>query len=148
ARRNPGLAGMTATLLFLLLAIAVASSVTAFYLHATLVESEANRRQAEDAERDRREQLWRSDLARAQALRWSGRAGRRFESLAALRQAAAIRPSLELRNEAIACMALMDLRVASQWQLQPPAAASFDNALERYAVSDHEGTIIVRRCVD
>jgi WD40 repeat protein len=38
--------------------------------------------------------------------------GQRYDGLAALRQAAAIRPTLEIRNEAIACMALVDIRPA------------------------------------
>ena len=67
---------------------------------------------AKDAERDRTEQLWRSLIERARAGRTSGRIGQRYDGLTALKQAAAIRPTLEIRNEAIACMALVDLRPA------------------------------------
>src|SRR5947209_3941828 len=62
------------------------------------------------ARRDAVDKLWASYLAQARAGRWSGRVGRRFDSLEALAQAAKIRATLELRNEAIACMALPDLR--------------------------------------
>jgi WD40 repeat protein len=61
------------------------------------------------------EQLWHSYLAQAQAQRLSGRVGRRFESLEVLKKAVAIRPSIELRNEAIACMALADVRKTKSW---------------------------------
>ena len=65
------------------------------------------------AENDATEKLWGADLARAQAGRWSGRVGRRFEGLEALKQAAALDvfPGRrgELRDEAIACMSLLDL---------------------------------------
>src|SRR5262249_20436649 len=72
------------------------------------------RRQAERAEHKAKDRLWASYLAQARAGRWSGRPGRRFEGLVALARAAAIRPSMELRNEAIACLSLIDLR--PQWQ--------------------------------
>src|SRR5207253_1716 len=53
-----------------------------------------------------REELWTSYLAEARANRLSGRPGRRFHSLEVLKKAAAIHPSMELRNEAIASMVL------------------------------------------
>jgi len=71
------------------------------------------------------ERLWGSYLAQARANRWSGRAGRRFDSLDVLARAAALRPSLELRNEAIACMALADVRLAREWKVIQQAAISF-----------------------
>jgi hypothetical protein len=77
-------------------------------------EALANLQRAQKAEQSYKESLWQSYLDQAQARRFSGQMGRRFESLAAIQKAAAIRPSLELRNEAIACMALLDLRVAKE----------------------------------
>src|SRR5262249_15385095 len=71
-------------------------------------DEEATR--AKRAEQETREQLGRSYLAQARATRWSGRTGRRFECLDVLKQAAAIGPSLELRNEAIARLGLTDVR--------------------------------------
>lgn len=93
------------------------------------------------------DRLWDSYLAQARAHRWSGRPGRRFESLVAISNAAAIRPSLELRNEAIACLGLMDLQVQRQWSLDPPVlgavAMSLDARLERYARMGTDGVIAV-----
>lgn len=56
------------------------------------------------------EELWKSYLAQARAGRFSGQNGRRFDSLDALAAAAKLRRSLELRREAIACLALSDLK--------------------------------------
>src|SRR5207249_4174908 len=65
-----------------------------------------------EAEQQRKVAQSYSFLAQARALRWSGRIGQRFQSLDALRKAHAIWPSLpplDLRNEAIACISLVDL---------------------------------------
>ena len=56
------------------------------------------------------EKLWLSCLAQARTGQLSLTVGQRFESLAAIAEAAKIRPDLRLRNEAIACMALPDLK--------------------------------------
>ena len=80
----------------------------------------------------------------------TGRAGQRLVSLDVLSQAAAIRPSVELRNEAIACMALPDLRLAKEWEGDPHGTTmiGFDHPFERYAHSDPQGNISVRRISD
>jgi serine/threonine protein kinase/WD40 repeat protein len=104
---------------------------------------------AKRAEQETREQLWHSYLNQARANRWSGRAGRRFESLEVLRKAAEIRPSPELRNEAIACLALPDVRPLKEWDA--PADSSriwFDCAYQRYAVGQTNGILSVRRVSD
>ena len=95
--------------------------------------------------REAKEQLWGSYLAQARANRWSGRAGRRYDSLEVLRQAAAIRPSLELRNEAIACFTLTDARVARQWPTPAGSVVVFDPDCERYAYwNPSEGLVLCR----
>jgi serine/threonine protein kinase/WD40 repeat protein len=116
-------------------------------------EAEANFNRAERAEKQLREQLWQSYYDQAQARRWSGRPGRRTESLEAIRKAAKIRPSLALRNEAIAAMALTDLQVSRSWPgfqggMQEVASIFFHPDLELYSRSDHYGTTSVRRVVD
>lgn len=89
-------------------------------------------------------------LAQARATRVSGQAGRRFESLDALAKAATIRPAPELRNEAIASMALHDLRVARRLPAGPDVTpvAALDRHLNRYARGDRAGNITVRRLHD
>jgi WD40 repeat protein len=105
---------------------------------------------AEARARDATERLWESYLAQAQARRFSGRPGRRVASLEALASAAAIRPTLELRNEAIASMALVDLRVAKEWEGRPPRSygLAFDAKLERYSIGDAKGNLTIRTVAD
>ena len=72
--------------------------------------------------------LYDAYLAQACAGRWSGRAGRRFGGLQALERAAKLRSelglgqdaTLELRNEAIACLSLVDLRIDKVWEEPGP----------------------------
>ncbi|HOY59273.1 MAG TPA: serine/threonine-protein kinase [Verrucomicrobiota bacterium] len=95
--------------------------------------------------RKARERLWESYVAQAHANRWSGRAGRRFNSLEVLRRAAAMRPSMELRNEAIACLTLSDGREGKTWPTATNTAAVFDPECQRYASwNPTEGLAIVR----
>jgi WD40 repeat protein len=103
-------------------------------------------RRARLAEADAEQKLWGSYLAQAQALRYSHRAGRRFEGLDLLAQAARIRTSLELRNEAIACMALPDMHPVKEWNglAIPSSTVDFDFQHQRYVRSDGQGNLSVR----
>jgi WD40 repeat protein len=96
-----------------------------------------------------REELRNSLLYQARALRQSGRAGQRFQSLSLLAQAAAIRPGPDLRSEAVACMQLMDVR-ESAWKDSPEGTYgwTFDLAHELYAWSDQQGNFHIRRMSD
>jgi WD40 repeat protein len=106
-------------------------------------------RRAEKAEQAAVEKLRDSFLAQAQARRLSGQAGRRFKSLEVLARAAAIRPSLALRNEAIACLPLVDLNLAKKWEFKiNQQRAFFDPAIQRFAVADETGNISVRQIAD
>ncbi|MHC4909885.1 MAG: WD40 repeat domain-containing serine/threonine protein kinase, partial [Planctomycetota bacterium] len=77
-------------------------------------------REALDVAEDR---LWESYLAQARAGRTSDEPGRRFRSLDVLRRAAEIRTSIELRNEAIACMTLNDVHVIDRFTGLPGGTA-------------------------
>ncbi len=137
----------------LLVLVALAYLLTAHEARRAFREAQRADREAAHAklaEQDARERLWEAYLAQAQATRWSGRAGRRFESLEAIRKAAEIRPSLELRNEAIACMALPDLRTAREWDGVPPGTTlvAFDSKYESYARADNQGNVSIRRVQD
>jgi eukaryotic-like serine/threonine-protein kinase len=142
-RRKPLVASLASATLVLLLVVAVGASLAALMLarerSATLL-----------AQQDAMEKLWESYLDQARARRWSGRPGRRIEGLKALASAAAIRPTLELRNEAIACMALMDLRVAREWEGVPPNSfgLAFDAKLEHYSIGDAQGNLSIRTVSD
>jgi len=101
-------------------------------------------KQAKD---DATEKLRIAYLAQARGLRASGSGGQRFASLETVRKAAAIRPDMEARNEAIASLAVSDLRVAKQVILTGHArndAAIFDLNLEKYAFGDTNGNITIR----
>jgi WD40 repeat protein/tetratricopeptide (TPR) repeat protein len=154
-RNNRTVATLTASVALLLVLIAVGSSVTAVWLGK-------ERDKALDAERQKTEKLGESYLNEARAWRWSGRAGQRFQGLEALVKAAEICRTLnqgeerllEIRNEAIGCMALVDLRIDEQWEGEiPPGSrgtmgAGFAPNFERYAVSDDQGNVSVRRVAD
>jgi eukaryotic-like serine/threonine-protein kinase len=144
ARRKPGLASSIGAVLL----------ISALGFAAVLWEwrqTDEARRQATHAKQDALEKLYGSYLAQARANRWSGRPGRRFESLDALGKAAAMRPSLELRNEAIACLTLPDVRVERRITTASPTVPgsfSFDAACERYTCKAADGTISIRRIAD
>jgi serine/threonine protein kinase/WD40 repeat protein len=148
-RRNRLLASaVTAVATVLVLGIAGSSWEAARALRAERQQSRLLL-EAQTARRDATEKLWESYLAQARALRMSGQAGRRFESLGVLRKAAAIRPSPALRNEAIACMVLPDI----QWRVRKGGTESYpstslDPTFERYAVCERTGTVAVRRMLD
>jgi WD40 repeat protein len=111
--------------------------------------------QAEDKATQR---LYRSLVAQTTASRVSRRIGQRFETLKTLAEATKMardlnlpaKDFLNLRNEAIACLALPDLRVAKEWNGWPAGSFSvqFDSALERYARVDRQGSVSVRRVAD
>jgi WD40 repeat protein len=150
-RRNPLVASLLTLAVLLLVLIATGSALSALWLRQ---ERDAAVRAEQKAER----RLYETYLAQAQARRQSGRAGQRLQALAALAEVARLRPRLQLspeqvlalRNEAIACMALPDLRRdEAQAPDYPPALGdgevAFDADLEHYARIDDQGMIVVRR---
>jgi WD40 repeat protein len=98
------------------------------------------------AKDDATEKLWGAYLSEARANRTSTETGQRFASLETVRKAAAIRSDLAVRNEAIACLAVSDLRVAKETVVTGHARnelAAMDLNLEHYAFWDTNGTITV-----
>jgi serine/threonine protein kinase/WD40 repeat protein len=154
-RRNPVVAGLTAAVALLLVLIALGSSLTALYLHATLMESEANRKTA-------RLELGKSLLAQGAAVQRTGLLGQRFESLKLLAQAAGeLRddPSgreflPQIRDHAITALGLTDLQLLGEERplgvVINLETSQCDYRLERYAFVDYYGTkeIVVRRMDD
>ena len=134
-------------------AAAVVAALVIALCAATLSVIRARRdaEQIRQAKDDATEKLWGSYLAEARATRNSSGAGRRFDSLEAVRKAAAIHPDLAVRNEAIACMALGDLREAKYADVKghPPVDGfCYDYKLERYAIGESNGIIKVRAVAD
>ena len=131
ARRRPGVAGLAVALVFTMLA-GVAGVVLAWS-------------EAVAARKAQTEQLWNSLLSEARARRWSHQPGQRFASIESLQRAAAIRPSPELQNEAVATLSLSDLRPAEVWEGNPErqamVALSRDFRLTAFARAD--GAVVV-----
>jgi WD40 repeat protein len=150
-RRNPGLAAASIVAVGLLMIVAAGSTLAAWKFRLDRVR-------IQDAERETRLALFESLESQAQARRLSHRGGQRFASLAALDRAVAIARELNLppdrfnrlRDEAVACMALPDLRETGR-VIHCPAGVllvAFDPTLTRYALRSRDGTITIRRVAD
>jgi eukaryotic-like serine/threonine-protein kinase len=127
-RRNPGWAGTIGAVIALLLIMAVGGTVLSIHLLRAV-----NTLQIVDLERT--DKLWQAHLERARALRSSGRTGQRFGALAAVRDAARIKVTPALRDEAVAALVLPDVEVARLWEGCPEDTLhwAFDAKLETYA---------------
>jgi eukaryotic-like serine/threonine-protein kinase len=176
-KRQPAAAALLAVSAAATLALVIGILAHNAGLAAALKDAELNldkasraEEQARLAEREKTLQLAIAHLREAQARRNSGLVGRRFDSLEAIKKAAAHfralgaldeQRTLELRNEAIACLLLADLKPGKEWTMEagwsPPT--SFDPALQHYAVhaawSDNpekgdvpQGELSVRRVAD
>jgi WD40 repeat protein/serine/threonine protein kinase len=99
---------------------------------------------ARQSERDATDRLWQSLYQQARAGRFSRQTGQRLDSLAALAEAARIRPDERLRDEAIAALALPDVRRVPAWHSSRPpgtTTAAYGGHYRLYARADSEGSI-------
>src|SRR5262249_21243819 len=92
-------------------------------------------------------------LARARAFRLSGQMGQRFKAWDAVAAGAQLRPSeelrAELRNEAIACLACVDLRLDKEVGSNPTEEnVLFDSPFQRYGRRDGKGGVSIYRVGD
>src|SRR5262249_13589783 len=103
-----------------------------------------------NAEREAKEDLWSSYLTQAKALRVSTTSGRRGQSLKPIPAAAQIKTSLELRNKAIACLALPSEELGRPWNAWPKGTEtiSFDKQFKHYVGADRLGHVSVRQVSD
>jgi serine/threonine protein kinase/WD40 repeat protein len=110
-----------------------------------------NARSGESQQRAAAEQhLYEALLGEARAKQLSGLAGHRFESVEAIRKAAAIRRSPDLSDAAVAAFSLPDLREKKQWRFGSHAIAEsvcFDRQFELYACRT-PSAISIRRVED
>jgi serine/threonine protein kinase/WD40 repeat protein len=157
-RRNRLVTGLTASVVLLITVVGIGGAV------ANLLRTERDRarvnegraKQAEEVTNDalgraraaEREVQIRSHLAQATAYRRSGQPGRRYKCLDELRQAVDRNPSDELRaalrDEAIASMALVDLRGLDGPVPAGTLGLAFDVSYRRYAFADEHTKIHVR----
>ncbi len=159
-RRNPKVALLTGLTALLLVVIAVGGVVLSVRLSTALGRANEDRDAARLAEREAKEKLLLSLVSEAKASRYSRRIGQRFDSLVAIRKASALARELdqppavfdELRNLAIAALALPDLQPTDRWVSEPtdPGWATtyycdFDPRFRRAALSSTEGAVSVRR---
>jgi eukaryotic-like serine/threonine-protein kinase len=163
AKRRPAVAASLAVSAAAMLALFVGTLIHNAQLGAALDDARL-------AEREKTRQLAIAHVREAQARRNSGQVGRRFESLESLKKAVELfrglgqldeERTLELRNEAIACLTLVDLKPGKEWPRDPEWSAplTFDPALRYYVVhstadqhpekSDlRQGQLSVRRVSD
>jgi WD40 repeat protein/tRNA A-37 threonylcarbamoyl transferase component Bud32 len=114
-RRNPLVAAMTLNCMMLLLATTIVSTISAVRTSAALRVAQVERMRTAmalaEAERERttaRDQLWQSLTAQGRAQRL---AGARWEALKALGDAAKMKPSEDLRQQAIQALASPGVRL-------------------------------------
>jgi signal transduction histidine kinase len=126
-------------------------AVLALAVAAVLASMRATRHQrlAEQAQEAARTELWHTYLSKARAARLGSALDRRQESLHAIAGAAAIHSSAELRDEAIATLALTDFARERSWPLSEEVTTqAFDRELRQYAIGWANGDIVVRRVSD
>ncbi len=158
-RRHPGVTGTAGVSALVTLLLAVAGLwANNWMMQAEQKQTKQERDRAFKAEEEGKSRLFHSLVAQARGKRLSRRVGQRFECLGALEEATQLARQLnlpeadflELRNEVISCLALLDLRVAKEWEGWPSGTVNvdFDATLERYARSDRAGHVSVRRVAD
>jgi serine/threonine protein kinase/WD40 repeat protein len=156
-RRNPAVAALSLAVVLLLLTMTVGSLYAAVRFArerdravANQALAESNEYRARTAESKLADRLWDSYLSQARALRGSRAAGQRFQSLGALAAAARYRVNNDLRDEAIACLALVDLRQVHELPVRPEEdrGLDVDPRLELCAVGKLDGSVELRRTSD
>jgi serine/threonine-protein kinase len=110
-RRRPTLAAVW----LLLVILAVGSTIAAGWIARARAQTEAALLKANTAEATTREQIREARLAEARAVLLTNIPGRRDQALAALAEAARIRPGPDLRDEAASALILPDVRRLETW---------------------------------
>ncbi|HVK07874.1 MAG TPA: protein kinase [Gemmataceae bacterium] len=123
-----------------------------------LRDADAAQTQARHSKRIADERHFASLQDQARAIRMSRRPGQRFESLSVLGRAAELARALglpaekfgELRDAAVAALALPDLHLSGPWSDWPADSllVDFDEAHATFARTDRDGACSVRRVAD
>jgi WD40 repeat protein len=155
-RRKPALASAIGVVASLVLVVAIGSPLALVRIQREREVSEsarrqeaASRRRAQAAEQEAKEQLYTALVEQAHASVRSGEIGQRLRALDAIRRAAAISNTVELRREALSALALPDLRFEREW----PAGAEFtvkllDPSFANVAVCRGNGPVEIRATSD
>ncbi len=118
-KRRPALA----TVWVLVTALAIGSTLAAGLIQRAL-------RRTQQAEAESRERLRAARVAEARAVRRTTQPGRRAEALAALTEAARIRPGADIEAEAVAALQLIDIHPVGHRNVAPgvPGEVTIDQA--------------------
>ena len=152
-RRNRGALSVAATILVVLVVALFTLATSNAHIRRerdqkdqALRERSAALEAAHASEQRAQEQLFLSLQSQAQARRNSRQVGQRIESLAALAAAARIHPTPELRDNAIAALAIPDVEHGPAWQGWniDTHAFAFDSFHQRYARIGPDGIISIR----
>lgn len=157
-RRNPLVAGLASTVVMLATVLFVGATIMHLVrgerdsalsnLNSAIDAEKAAKQHQLRAEQAEGEVKIRSHLAQAAALRHAGQAGRRAKSLDEIQKAMELSPApalrSALRNEAIACLALVDLQTIDVPQAAYEPRIAFDRTYKLFATVDNQGKIHVR----
>jgi eukaryotic-like serine/threonine-protein kinase len=151
ARRNPGFATLGTAVAFLLAVTVVVIAVANLNLRREQRVALDNLHRAESAESNVVSKYLESSLARTRAGRHSGTIGQRFDGIRALQDAAQLdvtgRRRVDFRNEAIACLALTDLRPMTrlpEYAANDQLGLDVDPTMSRVARGMPGGSIEIR----
>ena len=164
-QRNRIVATLLGAVTALVATVAVVSTIAALRLDSEHKETQKQLKLTQEAvEKTKKaenaavQRLYGSLVDQARANRLSRRIGQRFKTLEVLSEASRMAQDmslpdedfLRLRNEAIACLTLTDVRMAHEWDGWPTGSfwVEFDGALERYAHTDLDGNVSIRRVSD
>ncbi|HWE95392.1 MAG TPA: WD40 repeat domain-containing serine/threonine protein kinase [Tepidisphaeraceae bacterium] len=143
---------VSATLAVALLLVLAVAALAVGLRRVASARDRAQRAEHDEAEQKAQalDRLWNSQLASARAGRFSGRPGQRVEGLRALAMAANYRSDLALRNEAIGCLALVDVAPTEAWDYRAfdDGPTAFDGPMARYAHFEAGGDIRLFRRSD
>ncbi len=157
ARRNRAAVVWTAVISIVIIAAAIGMTLLYFHAQKETKIAREERKKAEDAESRARRETAAARLAEAGALRNGGKEARRFLAFAALEEATNFSSEEDrtatqnpLRDETIACLALVDMHPAKSW-VQAPGFRGMvvsDRTLERYATTAADGRIAIHAFPD
>lgn len=151
AKRHPAIAGLGGAVFVLLFIVAVGSTLAALRIQRAHQEAHQAEQAALREKTSALEALWQALRAQARANRFRSEPGQRLETLDAIRRAAAIRPSMQLRSEAIAALGVPDVSRLREAPFPTDADemnVCVDTDLTRYACRVQATNISVRRVAD
>jgi len=141
-RRKPALALSIGAGVILFLVLAIGSPIAIIRINAARKLTEAAKLQTE-------QQLFTALLEQARATVRSGELGQRVRALEAVRRAAAITNTPNLRQEAFAALALPDLRFEREMNFNSNATlVELDGTFERAALAYGSGPVEIRAMSD